>query len=595
MPGGFRVLDDDLERDPDYEDALARYVAANPDSPDAQAQRALLAPARPADTAGIQVRRSIAPAGGAPPPMTAPVAAMDGMATSAGPSRAEQIAAATGNPEMLDRLLTPGFRKVGQSTGTVTSESIPAAAGPGPVERATQALTAPGLLQAWRDQPRTDRTPLQRISDAVDDVRNPLPDVSMPLPGAPPEAPAPPPEKRTVVQVGRPAQVNVSNAVMAQSHAPPVPSGDIPPGAPPGPASSVPPEALARAREVLGPAPAKVDPLELALAASRGNRLIAGLTRAGGAAIGRGVGPGYDALDENSDRPLQEMGLRQQAADKAKAEALASGPLSPAEQTVYGKLLAQAGTSIPPDVLAKLPAGRIRALVPDLEKLAQIEATRSEKDAALKNAALQAEENRQNHLDVARLAHAGTAGMRADRMAEQHDKRIDAEVERLGKDVEPLTKLRPDLAYLRTVAEQKGDIAGTGVLASRVPDWMLSDEGVKTRQALLRVANAYLREQSGAAVTPSEAERFLKSRGMGEGATARSLRTGLAELLPEFEAMAQSRISRHTPEAVREYKTRGGETDYSVGGTGPSVVEERVAPDGRTLQKMSDGSIRVKP
>lgn len=627
MPGGYgmRPLDPDYdpERDPDYQDALSRFVTANEPSNEekirrANADLAASTPSNeqrirevnaatygsaaprpvggPADVAGIIVRPS------APPPMTAPAAALGAMAQGASmPSRAQQIEAATGNPEALDRLLTPGFQKVGRDTGTVTSQTltappptpegeamfrdIQAAAqpppGPGLVERATRALTAPGLLQAWRGEPRTDRTPLQRLSDTVDDIRNPLPDVSMPSLPPPPDAPlpaAPPP--RPTVQVGRPAHVKVNNAVALQSAAPPVPSGDIPPGTPTGPASSVPPAALARAREVLGPPLAKVDPLELALAASRGNRLVANLTRAGGAAIGRGTGPGYDALDEGADRPLQEMGLREQADAKAKAEAQATGPLSPAEQTVYGRLLSQAGVTMDPSMLAKLPAGRVRALVPDLEKLAQIEATRGEKDAALKQAATQAEENRQNHLDVARISASAAGAGRADRLQDRQDARMETYRQKASTDAKEFSDTADARAGLERMLSQK-DPAGVGRVAGRLANMGLaSDEAVQNRQHMATLGNMILKARSGSAVTPSEAERAAIETGMGAGATEAQFRAGAAQVLKVMKR-AEGNVHAKYPEGA--WKEIG-----DAGGYVPSRGDAASGPVSRATASASD-------
>lgn len=567
MPGGMRVLDEDLEKAPDYQDALTRFVMANSDSPDALAQRSLDAP-------------TSAPV---PRPMAGPAAALQSMATGASPNRRIEGPTLTLGPGM-----SVGSYDVGDDQTPDPAEPPPAPP-PSFLDRASRVaadvFTAPGLRQSMRGERVTDPTPLQRISGAVDDLANPLPDVSMPLPGAPPPAEMPAGLGRTVT-VGRPAQLQVRNAADVRSHAPPTPSGDIPPASTGPASSSVPPDALARAREVLGPTPQRPDPLELALAASRNNRLVAGLTRAGGAAIGRGTGPGYDALDEGADRPLQEMGLREQASAKSKAEGLASGPLSPTEQSVYGRLLAQAGVDVSPEMLAKLPAGRVKALIPDLEKMAAMEATRGDKASSLKrDEARDSETARHNRATEALKARKGGAGGGAS----------EKDVQKLGKDTEGLARIKADVQLLEKLATsaEGTDIPGAGVLDTRKPAFMQSQDDTDSYQATLRVAAELLHQQSGAAVTPSEAERFVESRGMGKGTTEQQFRTGAKALVRDLRAELAAKEAKYTPGTVETLRKRGGVTDLAPAANESKQITRTDPATGET--RIWNGSAWVKP
>jgi hypothetical protein len=174
----------------------------------------------------------------------------------------------------------------------------------------------------------------------------PLPAGSAPPPEPPPaapsaralaEVPGSRPAPRPRPQLEKAVEVTTPNAVRVQSAGiGPGAAAVPPPSAAPRPVDGVPPEALAAARQVLG-----MDPLDSALKASADNRLIAGLTRAGAMAIGRGTGAAYDALDANADRPLEEFGLRKAESAEAQAkqaQAADADPNSPQSQQARATL-----------------------------------------------------------------------------------------------------------------------------------------------------------------------------------------------------------------------------------------------------------------
>jgi len=304
MPGGFgiRTLDsDEVEHDPEYEAALRAYVAAHP-----------------ADVPNVTVRKS------APPPMAAPVAALQSMSDGAAPNR--RITGPTltlgpngsvGSYDVRGEDMTPPPTPEGEAMFRDIQEAARASQ-PSLADRAGEALnhavTAPGLLQAMQGAPRTDRTPLQRLSDTVDDIRNPLPDAKMPdLPTA---APASVPElepKPTRVEIGHAVHVGVPNTAVARSAltAPIAPGeGRAPPPGTPAPAQDPVRRALTALALSADPSQGQGD-LDAALQAASGRRLVAGLARAGGAMVGRGQGAGYDNLDREADRPVEEFQARQ--------------------------------------------------------------------------------------------------------------------------------------------------------------------------------------------------------------------------------------------------------------------------------------------
>jgi len=343
MAGGMRPLPDyDPETDPELGDALQRFYAANP-----------------ADVAGVTVRRSPPAAGGAPPPMTAPAAALQSMADGAGP------AAPPEEPSLLDRAARWG----------------------------AETFTAPGLLQAWRDEPRTERTPLQSLSDKVEDVRNPLPDASMPTLAPAPPAQVPRGLEPPSVRVGKAAHVDVPNTAVAQS----MDRGPLPADHP----AVV--KGLESARSNVKAAPdAAGSDLDAALRQSADRRLVAGMTRAGGAMVGRGQGAGYDRLDEEADRPLQELQLRRADAEQGKARALAAqetDPNSPQSQQVRAMLTRMAPELGKDPAFAGLTAARAKEVFPWAKELFEASSKRELEGMKIKG-----------EIDKVKAKHAGGGG-----------------------------------------------------------------------------------------------------------------------------------------------------------------------------------------
>jgi hypothetical protein len=65
-----------------------------------------------------------------------------------------------------------------------------------------------------------------------------------------------------------------------------------------------------------------------------------------------------------------------------------------------------------------------------------------------------------------------------------------------------------------------GDVPGVGPFAGRLPDFAVSEQGKQLRASYNQFVNLTLREISGAAVTDSERENFLKQYGGGQAASS---------------------------------------------------------------------------
>lgn len=415
--------------DAEMEQAIAKYAAENPGTPEAERWQEL--------SNQEKIRRVNAA-------LPKPAATLASMATgSVPPSRAQQLERAIAEGRDLSEFITPpgeGARSP-PSRGDMEASLTALQTQPGPGVRAPPARAsgspalpgddlpdrpspgqvfaptrAPGRQTAGRAGEIAEELWARANSSAgmATPVNGPLirPDAPAPAqdgaadlelagPGAPPRT-SDPTRPLTGAQgdnimatLRGPVADIVSDASGVPRQAPPVPSGASPQSAGRGPPSSIPPEALDAARKVLG-----MSPLDSALQASANNRLIANLTRAGGVAIGRGTGPGYDALDEGADRPLAELQMRE--ADAAKrAEMDPNSPQSRAVWAVVERILPDSG--VPPEGRS---AAQAQKLFPWMKEQMDAAAARAALDARAREGAL----NRQAKLDAARLKRGAGAG-----------------------------------------------------------------------------------------------------------------------------------------------------------------------------------------
>lgn len=286
------------------------------------------------------------------------------------------------------------------------------------------------------------------------------------------------------------------------------------------------------------PAPTVVDAARRLLEArqaSAGNRLIAGMAQAGATAIGKGDAPGLRQLAANAEVPIQE----------------AEKDVARMDRRTEGDARTKAAVEAAKRALAAQGLGERR----------------------------QTEMERHNRAMEAKRGGSSASQERA-------DKRLESDVQKAGKDLEPNAQMKADLETVIGAAKES-DIPGVGVIAGRLPDWLLSAEGVQTRQAAQRLMNGILRATSGAAVTPSEAERQLAARGMGPGATEQSFRLGLQALAKEAQSAMARTQAKYRPEVLGELEARGGVLardmpTYQAGGTAAGNGMVRVqAPNGK--------------
>ncbi len=162
---------------------------------------------------------------------------------------------------------------------------------------------------------------------------------------------------------------------------------------------------------------------------------------------------------------------------------------------------------------------------------------------------------------------------------------FEADVQSLGKDTEPLAKAAPDIQLLENATKPE-DVAGFGPVAGRVPNLLMSDEGVKNRQAAGRLMAAIIQATSGQAASEKEVDRLLEANGMGRTATTPQLRLGISKLKAQYDNLLKQKEAKYLPQVVDTFGERGGYTSR----TRQNVVTDTASPPKR-IKVDADGNI----
>jgi hypothetical protein len=161
---------------------------------------------------------------------------------------------------------------------------------------------------------------------------------------------------------------------------------------------------------------------------------------------------------------------------------------------------------------------------------------------------------------------------------------LEKDVGELTKRLEGLPAMKNDLGILVKAAEQD-DIPGIGLIDSRTPDALSSNDAISVRQAAKGVLRVLIKEQSGSAASDKEVDAKMEELGMGKGATEDSFRQGLQRLIGNVRDSARSKEAGVRPAAVDEARRRGAVTSgdlpsYSAG--------QKAAPAGKPKAATAD-------
>lgn len=155
------------------------------------------------------------------------------------------------------------------------------------------------------------------------------------------------------------------------------------------------------------------------------------------------------------------------------------------------------------------------------------------------------------------------AGMRqGDKEDAKKEKAQTDNLIKLGRDLDKAGIPEFDQA-LRTVEGtlnkfKEGELPGFGRLAGLVPSFMEDDQTQMVRSDMQAAANILLKSRSGAAVTESEAVRFLQEIAAGKGMSEAALRNGWNNVRRNFNAKAKNFLGSYGPDVMDAYVRQGG-------------------------------------
>lgn len=169
---------------------------------------------------------------------------------------------------------------------------------------------------------------------------------------------------------------------------------------------------------------------------------------------------------------------------------------------------------------------------------------------------------------TARIAAEARMDAKQERLELKQKEQLNKSTERLGDRLNKYGAASA-IATLNTIDDlmegldnNKKDLAGYGMLGGLTPEFLTSEEGVKLRTAVQKLANTALKNASGTAVSDQEYERFKTEFGTGSLKTERALRAGLRAYRDMLSRVVQGIEATSPKEALEEYRSRPGSVSH---------------------------------
>lgn len=365
-------------------------------------------------------------------------------------------------------------------------------------------------------------------------------------------------------------------------------------------------------RALLGHASgAAADPgLERAQRSASDSRLMAALTRAGGAAIGRGTGQGYDALDAAAEVPIRDYQQR-----KAERDARSKAAIDAEERTrrrgredLQMSALqreedqarleadpASAESSVARDLLAKMvpelaarpelknaTAAQIKRQFPFAKEILDDQLRRMQMAAGADERRLRREEMRERQ-------EAATAAKKQEK--------VDRDVKELAEDVGKMGA--PN--FYSQAGEAQGiieanpkDLPGFGTFGGRTPDFLTSGEGIALRQSIGQMLAEYRKGVTGAGMSDAERSEYGSITGLLQSGNEDSVRQGVGRLKRAMDERVRARAAGSIPEAAAEYGRRVPAVGQALSGGKPGGgwTPEKQSRLDELRKKRTEGALR---
>jgi hypothetical protein len=164
------------------------------------------------------------------------------------------------------------------------------------------------------------------------------------------------------------------------------------------------------------------------------------------------------------------------------------------------------------------------------------------------------------------------------------------------------------LKQLESLMKQTGgaDVPGVGPLAGRLPDFAISEQGKQLRASYNQFVNLTLRDISGAAVTESERENFLKQYGGGQATSSeQTFKASLYAARDLIEKGKERILASMDSRAVGELIDSGGVTltespaiiKAAAGALRPQAAGDNSInlPNGGVLKKIGNLTVIYDP
>ena len=156
------------------------------------------------------------------------------------------------------------------------------------------------------------------------------------------------------------------------------------------------------------------------------------------------------------------------------------------------------------------------------------------------------------------------AAEKAEKAAEKADAKVSADLDKnttkfsavLEKAGVPEFSTALEIAEARLNKHPVGKLPGYGRLEGAIPDWAAGEEQQMSRSDMTSAANMLLKIRSGAAVTESEALRFLREVASGKGFSEPAMRNGWANVRKQFDAKRENLVSGVGDDVLKEYNSR---------------------------------------
>lgn len=260
-------------------------------------------------------------------------------------------------------------------------------------------------------------------------------------------------------------------------------------------------------------------------------------------------------------------------------------------QNLLGKFLGK-----DPSSFAHMTATQIKEQIPAIEKLSTLENTKATKEATLasqKEARLLAAENQRINRENLETNRAKLDEDRDAKRKLQEQQQLEARVQKHATEMQKnnLPELVGTYNELQDVFSSGGDVAGIGLLDSHVPGMLLSPEGTRNRTNLQQMANALLKQRSGAAVSDQEYRRFLLELQAGKMPTEKAIKTHLGKMGMDAKTVIGQLEAGLPSAALEEYKSHPGSVT-SADVKDPSVLYSKPST-GEVKRRTKDDKIAI--